>query len=90
MMKRRVHVSLIDFLKVLFNQKSHVLNVGKTTIVIQNDLFIDSFVSFFVSFERSVSTKNDLVRDISLQLPYSSTNGTSLFLSLIPLEMIFR
>ncbi len=28
-----------------------------------------------ICFSRSVSTKNDLVRDISLQLPYSSSSG---------------
>jgi hypothetical protein len=71
-MKKHVHVLLIDFLKVLFNLKLHVLNVGKFQLKKKkNYILLNNILYNF----RSVSTKNDLVRDISLQLPFSSSNG---------------
>ena len=70
MMKNLVHVSSIVSLKVLYNPKSRVLIVGKNSID-----FNENFLSEQNRMKRSVSTKNDLVRDISLQLPSSSTSG---------------
>ncbi len=71
-MKKHVHVLLIDFLKVLFNLKLHVLNVGNFQLKKKkNYILLNNILYNF----RSVSTKNDLVRDISLQLPFSSSNG---------------